>query len=56
MTVLGALLLEPGPVKAHEVAKSSDVRIPRMLHKSGNTGRQQFRKGFFARLIESTGQ
>ena len=56
MTVLGALFLEPGSVEGHEVAKSSEVGIPRVLHKSGKAGRQQFRQRPLTRPIEGAGQ
>src|SRR5437868_15212835 len=52
MAVFRALGFEPRAVKAYEIAKPSCVGIPRMLHKGGKAGRQNFREGVFAGFIE----
>ena len=56
MAVFRPLLLEPGPVKTHEIAKSSGVGIEGMLHEGGEAGRQLVRKALLARLVERAGQ
>ena len=56
VTVFGATVFKPGPVEAHEVAKPPGVGIPGMLHERRKAGRQDFRQGLFARIVEGAGQ